>query len=220
VNALSALADVIAGLDLHIPYLLLGQTGWLPVAVGSGLTLSRKGGLASVGRPGRPRRADALPLALLAIAVTGALVTLVPAWLRYTLTEAATGTVRSALFSNAFAAPGVEVGGTVALMIVIVAMAVAAALWRPARLGAVFLTGAVLYLVNVTIGGIFAVIEAPPPAAFGWSQSQAAAAQLTISVAGTPWMWAYCGFLVLLVFVYEWLFTRSRPRPQLAATPT
>ena len=58
VASLTALAYVIAGLNPQGPYFLLGLTWWLPVAVGSGLSFARKGGLASAGRPGPPRRAD------------------------------------------------------------------------------------------------------------------------------------------------------------------
>jgi hypothetical protein len=61
VTSLVSRAWVIAGLE-HVVYLPLGLTWWLPVAVGSGLSLVKNGGLASVGWPGRPRRPDALPI--------------------------------------------------------------------------------------------------------------------------------------------------------------
>jgi hypothetical protein len=212
-SSLATAGDVIAGLDLHGAYLLLGQAFWLPVAAGSGLALVRKGGLASLGRPGRPRRADAVPLALLAITVAGALATMVPPFVAYTFT--ATIGPYTEECCNAFSAPGVEIAGTVGEMVMIVVMAAAAVLWRPARFGAVLLTGAVLSLASQATAGIFGVIQVPPPAYFGI----VAADRMTISVAGTPWLWAYCGFTAALVAVYEWLFTRSRPRPQQAATP-
>jgi hypothetical protein len=212
VAALATLGDAIAGL-VHLPYLLLNLTCWLPAAAGSGLALVRKGGLASVGRPGRPGRADALPLALLAVTVGGALVAWVPAWAKYTFTGSMGP--HSEELINAFAVPGVEIAGTVGEMTVIVALAAAAALWRPARFGTVLLTGAVLFLANQAIAGISAVIEVPPPSYFGMT----AAFRMRISVAGTPWLWAFCGFMAALIVLYEWLFIRSRPGPPQAAAP-
>ncbi len=220
VASLTALAYVIAGLNPQGPYFLLGLTWWLPVAVGSGLSFVRKGGLASAGRPGRPRRADALPLALLAVTVAGALVTWLPAWVQYTFTGS-TGPHSEDLttFYTApwveFGGPWVEIAGSVAQLIVIVVIAAAAALWRPARFGAVLLSGAVFFLVSSAIVGIGDVIKAPPRALFGIPAGE----RMTVSVAGTPWLWAFCGFTAALVVVYGWLFTRSRPRPLRAADP-
>jgi hypothetical protein len=203
----------VLGEHLRIVDLPLSVTSSLTVAAGSVLSLVRKGGLASVGRPGRPRRADALPLVLLAITVAGALATWVPAWIQYTFTGS-TGP-HSEELGYAFDAPWEEIAVTVGQMIVIVAMAAAAALWRPARFGAVLLTGAVLFLADEAIQGIGEVIEAPSRASFGIP----AAARMTVSVAGTPWMWAFCGFTAALIVVYEWLFIRGRPRPRPAAGP-
>jgi hypothetical protein len=173
------------------------------------------GGIASVGRPGRPGRADALPLALLAITVAGALANSLPAWVQYTFTgsmgpHSEDLTIWYTAPWIEFGAPWVEIAGSVAPMVVIVAMAAAAALWRPPRLGAVFLTGAVLALVSEAMIGINDVIKAPPRSYFGIP----AAARMTVSVAGTPWLWAFCGFTAALIAVYGWLFIRSRPRPR------
>ena len=218
-NEISALCGVTTGLYRHVPYLLLGLIWWLPVAAGSALSLGRKGSLASAGRPGRPHRTDVLALALLASTVIGAMVTWALPWDRYTFTAAATGAVHTEVLYNAFTAPGAVLAGDVGDMIVMLAMAVAATLWRPARFGAVFLTAAVLALAEEAMTGISSVIVVPSPAAFGVPQAQAAAARLTITVAGTPWLWAYCGFAAVLIVLYEWLFTRSRPRRQLTAAP-
>lgn len=219
VDSLVTIGYVATGLE-HVVSPTLGLTWWLPVAVGSGLSLVRKGGLASTGRPGRPRRPDALPLALLAITVGGALVTWLPGWVRYTFTGSM-GPHSEVLTSGLgapwvqFGGPWVEKAGSIGEATVIVAMAAAAVLWRPARFGAVFLAGAVLFLVTSGIEGIGDVAEALPRAYFGIP----AAARMTISVAGTLWLWAFCGFTALLIVVYGWLFIRSRPRPWLAAVP-
>ena len=212
VSSLAALGDVIAGIAPP-PYSLLSSTIWLPVAAGSGLSLVRKGGLASVGRLGRPRRADAVPLALLAVTVAGALAAWVPPSIQYTFTGSMGP--HSEQLGYAFDAPWEEIAAAVGQMIVIAAMAAAAALWRPARLGAVQLTGAVLLLANQAIVGIASVIEAPPKSYFGMAPTF----RMTISVAATPWLWAYWGFTAALVVAYTWLFTRGWPRPQQAAAP-
>jgi hypothetical protein len=203
-TSLGALANVIAGLGHYGPYPLLSQAWWLPVAAGSGLALVRKGGLASMGRPGRPHRGDTLPLALLAVTVFGAFATWVPPWDKFTFTGSMGP--HSEQLVNDFAAPGVAIAGSVAIMAVIAALAAAAALWRPARPGAVLLTGAVVYFASFAIAGICSVIEVPTRASFGITDPR-----MTVSVAGTPWLWAYCGCTAALIIVYEWLFTRSRP---------
>lgn len=217
--ALDALGGMVAGLYRFSfsPYWLVDLLGWLPGAAGSALLLGRKHGRASVGRPGRPRRADALALALLAITAIGAMVTWGPPWERYTFTVAATGAVQTVALYNEFTAPGALLAAGVCYMLVVVAMAAAAAVWRPARLGAVFLTGAVAMLAEQALAGFATVIHKPSPAMFGISQAQAAAARLTITVTGTSWFWASCGFVAVLIVLHEWLFTRSRPRRQLAA---
>ena len=219
VISLAAFGYVIAGLG-HGPYLLLSVTWWLPVAAGSAISLVRKGGLASIGRPGRPRRADALPLALLAITVAGALVTWLPAWVQYTFTGSMGP--HSEDLTTLYTAPWIEFGGpwgeiagSVSQMIVMVAIAATAALWRPPRFGAVILTVAVLSLVSSAIVGIGDVIEAPPRAFFGILAGE----RMAVSVAGTPWLWAFCGFTAALTVVCGWLFIRSRPRPRPAADP-
>jgi hypothetical protein len=114
-----------------------------------------------------------------------------------------------------FGGPWAEIAGSVGQVVLIIAIAAAAALWRPPRFGAVLLTGVVVSLISEAITGIGDVTEAPPRYFFGIP----AAARMTISVAGTPWLWAFCGFTAALIVVYGWLFTRSRPRPGHPAAP-
>ena len=213
VNSLAAFGDVIAGLG-HGPYLLLAVTLWLPAAAGSGLSLVRKGGFASAGRPGRPRRADALPLALLAVIVAGTLVTWLPAWVEFTFTGSmGPHSEDLTTFYTApwieFGAPWGEIAGSVGQMIGVVALAAAAALWRPARFGAVILTGLVISAIDSAITGIGEVIKAPPRAFFGIPDGE----RMTVSVSGTPWLWAFCALTAALVVMCGWLFIRSRPQP-------
>ena len=213
VQALQGLGNLIIGPYAADPYFLLGEAWWLPVAAGSGFALLRKGGLASIGRPGRPRRADALPIALLAIITAGVLPAWMPAWVQYTFTGS-TGP-HSTEFTNVFDGTWADMAGSIGEMAVFVAMAAAAALWRPARFGAVLLTTWVAFLAVQVILGIAMVIQTPPLAAFGVSP----AARMTLTVAGTPWLWVGTGCTAALVVVYEWLLIRSRPRPRLAAGP-
>ena len=140
--------------------------------------------------------------------MAGALVTWVPPWVQYTFTGS-TGP-HSEEFTNAFDGTWVDIAGSVGQMAMFVAMAAAAALWRPARFGAVLLTGGVAFLASQVVSGVAEVIQTPPLAALGIP----AGARMTLTVAGTPWLWAGAGVTAALVVVYGWLFTRSRPRPR------
>ena len=89
--------------------------------------------------------------------------------------------VHSLTAGNAFANPGPVIAGNVAVMVALVLVAVAAALWRPARLGAVLLAGAVIPMAAQAISALVQAGEPVSPSQFGISSAQASASGLTIS---------------------------------------
>ena len=202
--------------------LVLSLLGWLACAAGSALALAGVGFGRSdrLGRPGRPRGADAGPLALLGLAAVGTAVTFVPSWDSFTLTQTATGATQTITAGYAFANPGAVIFGDVAVMVAIVAVAVLAALWRPARHGGILLAGATVALAAQAISALVQVSQQATPAMFGISQAQASAAGLTISSGLTPTFWVYCVFVISLLISSAWLLTTPKyPAMPAAAQP-
>ena len=202
--------------------LVLSLLGWLACAAGSALALAGVGfGRPDrLGRPGRPRGADAGPLALLGLAAVGTAVTFVPSWDSFTLTQTATGATQTITAGYAFANPGAVIFGDVAVMVAIVAVAVLAALWRPPRHGAILLAGAIVPLAAQAISALVQVSEPATPAMFGISQAQASAAGLTITSGLTPAFWVYCVFVISLLISSAWLLTTPKyPAMPAAAQP-
>ena len=202
--------------------LVLSLLGWLACAAGSALALAGVGFGRSdrLGRPGRPRGADAGPLALLGLAAVGTAVTFVPSWDSFTLTQTATGATQTITAGYAFANPGPVIFGDVAVMVAIVAVAVLAALWRPARHGGILLAGATVALAAQAISALVQVSQQATPAMFGISQAQASAAGLTISSGLTPTFWVYCVFVISLLISSAWLLTTPKyPAMPAAAQP-
>ena len=128
------------------------------------------------------------------------------------------GVVHSLTAGNAFANPGPVIAGNVAVMVALVLVAAAAALWRPARLGAVLLAGAVIPMAAQAISALVQAGEAVSPSQFGISSAQASASGLTISSGLTAVFWVYCVFVVALAVVSGWLFLSSR-RAAVASPP-
>src|SRR5215472_3483448 len=151
--------------------LVLSLLGWLACATGSALALvgAGVGRPDRLGGPGRPRGADAGPLALLGLAAVGTAVSFAPSWDSFTLTQTATGATQTITAGYAFANPGPVIFGDVAVMVAIVAVAVLAALWRPPRHGAILLAGAIVPLAAQAISALVQVSEQATPAMFGIS---------------------------------------------------
>jgi len=198
--------------------LVLSLLGWLACASGSALALVGAGRPDGVGRPGRPRAADAGPLALLGLAAVGTAIAFVPSWDSFTVTQTATGATQTITAGYAFANPGPVIFGDVAVMVAVVAVAVLAALWRPPRLGAILLAGAIVPLAAQAISALAAVSQLATPAMFGLSQAQAAG--LTITSGLTPAFWVYCVFVISLLISSAWLLTAPKyPAMPAAARP-
>ena len=192
--------------------LVLSLIGWLACTAGSVTALAY--------RPARPDWRDRRTVLGLALAVTAALgtaITFAPSWDSYIFRTPA-GVVHSLTAGNAFANPGAVIAGNVAVMVALVLVAAVAALWRPARLGAVLLAGAVIPMAAQAISALVQAGEAVSPTQFGISGAQAAASGLTISPGLTAVFWVYCVFVVALALTCGWLYLSSR-RTTVASPP-
>ncbi len=113
--------------------------------------------------------------------------------------------MQSLTAGNSFANPAPVIAGDVAVMVALVVVAVVAALWRPARLGAALLAGALIPMAAQAISALVQASQPTSPAQFGLSPAQAARAGLTISNGLTPVFWVYCAFVVALAAVCVFL---------------
>jgi hypothetical protein len=191
-DAGTAMAD---GAHLVGAGLVLGLVGWLACAAGSAMAL----GLRSDDGPARPRgRSPVLMLSLAVLAALGAAAAFAPSWDSYTLTTS-TGATQSLIEGDAFLNPAPVIVGDVVVMVALVAVVIAAALWRPARLGAALLAGAIIPMAAQAISALVELSQPASPAQFGISPAQAAQAGLTISSGGTPAFWIYCVFVAALL---------------------
>jgi hypothetical protein len=193
--------------------LILGLAGWLACAAGS-VTAFLIGPSQAQGRPGgvttRP-----IVMAGLTLAGLGAAIAFAPPWDRYVLHTSA-GAAPTVTAGNAFANPGAVIFGNVAVMVAIVAVVAVAALWRPVRLGAALLAGAVVPLVAQAISAIIQIGQAPSPLQFGVTPAQASQLGLTISPGLTAAFWVYCAFVIVLLASCGWL---ARPRRRQSFQP-
>jgi hypothetical protein len=169
------------------------------------------------GWPARPTRAHAGPLALLVLAGIGTAAAFAPSWDSYTVTQASTGTVQTYLEGNAFSNPGVMIAGSVAAMVAVIAVAALAALWRPAKQGALLLAGAIVPLAAQAISALLQISQ-PAYGLFGLTQAQAKAEGVTITAGVTPIFWVYCVFVIALLVSCAWLLT-TPGQPAIAAVP-
>lgn len=197
--------------------LVLGLAGWLACTAGSVLAFRLRSA-------DGPRKLDArqrgpvVTLVIAVLAALGAAISFAPAWDSYTLHTAA-GLTNSLTAGNAFANPGPVIVGDVAVMITLVVVVAIAALWRPARLGAVLLAGAAIPMAAQAISALIQVSEPVSAADFGISPAQASRLGLTISAGVTPAFWIYCAFVVALFMVGGWMFMPQRLRSQAGGRP-
>jgi tryptophan-rich sensory protein len=200
--------------------LVLGLVGWLACTAGSTLAFGSR----SAGAPRRPHARAMGPVVLLTLAVlaaVGAATAFAPSWDSYTLRTSA-GLTQSLTAGNSFANPAPVIAGDVAVMVAFVVVVVAAVLWRPIRLGAALLAGAVVPMAAQVISALVQIGEPTSPAQFGISPASAAQAGLTISSGVTPAFWIYCVFVVALVTMCAWMLIPprlSRPAGRAVAPP-
>ena len=230
---LADLGQVIAGgASLLGAGLVLSLLGWAACAAGCALAFTARPGTGSApatptfaadpqgfqgsaSGPVRPRARDAGPIALLVLAAIGTVAAFVPSWDTYTVAQASTGSAQTITAGNAFSNPGAVIAGDVVTILAVLAVAVLAALWRPARQGAALLAGAIVPLAAQAISALIQASEPTPPSMFGISQAQASASGLTISSGVTPIFWVYCVFVISLVISCAWMLTA----PQYPAMP-
>lgn len=153
---------------------------------------------------GWPRGAALGPAVLLVLAGLGTAAAFVPSWDSFTLRTAA-GQTQTFAAGNAFANPGPVIAGNVIVMVALVAVVFAAALWRPARHGAVLLAGAIIPMAAQAISALIQVGEAPSPTQFGFTPAQASQLGLTISTGLTPSFWIYSVLVVVLLVSCAWM---------------
>jgi hypothetical protein len=192
--------------------LWVSMISWLAATVGSALALGAAGRAAETaslagGRPVRPQRGHAGPLALLVLAAIGTAAAFAPSWDSYLLSTTATGSTQTVTAGNAFDNPGLVIAGDVAVMVAVVVVAVLAALWRPARQGALLLAGAIVPLAAQAASALIQVSQPVAPSMFGISSANASAAGLKISAGVTPVFWVFFVFVISLLVSCAWLFT-------------
>jgi hypothetical protein len=212
--------------------LVLSFLGWFVCAAGSAVALLNQPGRAAGPIPGTgqavasrrlvtlgwPRGGALGPAALLVLAGLGTAAAFAPAWDSFTLRSAA-GQTQTITLGNAFAGPAAVVAGNVIVMVALAAVVIAAALWRPARLGAVLLAGGVITMVAQAISALVQVGETTSPTQFGFTPAQVSQLGLTISAGLTPAFWIYCAFVLVLVVVScAWMLFAPREEAALADT--
>ena len=204
------LGTVISG-GTHLlgPGLVLGLAGWLACTAGSVLAFRLRSADAARKLPGRPM-GPVLTLAAAVLAALGAAIAFAPSWDSYTLRTAA-GLTHTLTAGNSFANPAPVIAGDVAVMVTLVMVVAAAALWRPVRLGAVLLAGAVIPMAAQAISALVQVGEPVSAADFGIPPAQATQAGLTISTGLTAVFWIYCVFVVALLVIGAWMARPQRP---------
>ena len=226
----SDIGEVVSGGASLGAGLVVSLLGWLACTAGAATALlascrdtepASPGAAASVpaecGWPAKPSRSHLGPLALLVLGGIGAAAAFAAAWDNYTVAQAALGTVKTIQEGFAFSNPGLVIAGNVAVMVAIVVVAVLAALWRPARQGALLLAGAIIPLAAQAVSALIQVSQAPY-GFFGLTQAQAAQDGVTISSGVTPIFWVYCVFVISLLISCAWLLT-APGRPNVPVSP-
>jgi uncharacterized membrane protein len=207
------LGTVISGGSSLGAGLVLGLIGWLLCTTGAALA-AWPPGLAGAPRwqPARHGRL-AITLAVTTLLAAGVAVAFAPSWDSYTLRTPAQ-VIQTVTAGNIFANPGPVIFGNVAVMVAFVAVAAAAALWQPARLGAALLAGALLPMAAQAISALIQLSQGISPAQFGISASRAAQLGLTITSGLTAAFWIYFALVIALAGVCGWMFIQPRPRRQ------
>ncbi len=229
----SDLGEVVSGGASLGTGLVVSLLGWLACTAGAAIALvascrdtepARPGPAgqavsapAECGWPAKPARSHLGPLALLVLAGIGTAAAFAAAWDSYTVAQATLGTVKTIQEGNAFSNPGFVIAGNVLVMVAVVAVAVLAALWRPARQGALLLAGAIIPLAAQAVSALIQISQ-PAYSFFGLTQAQAAQDGVTISSGVTPIFWVYCVFVISLLISCAWLLT-APGRPAVPASP-
>lgn len=177
------------------------------------------------GAPSGPAgaRSRALTPVLILVAATlaglGAAAAFAPPWDSFTLRTAA-GATQTVTAGNAFANPAPVIAGDVIVMVALVAVVVVAALWRPVRLGAALLAGAIIPMAAQAISAVVQIGQKTSPLQFGIDPGQANQAGLTISNGLTAAFWIYLVFVLALIAICGWMLAPARKSAPAAAAPS
>lgn len=200
--------------------LILGIAGWLACTIGAAMAVPASGislrdlarNRRTEGRPARFSHHNIVPIATTILAAIGAAIAFAPSWDSFVL-RTASGASQTVTEGYTFASinPVPVIIGDVLVMVALVAVAVAAAFWRPTRLGAALAAGAIIPMVAQAVSAFVQVREATSPLQFGISPSQAAGMGLTITNGLTAMFWVYCGFLATLILLCIWMLLASDP---------
>jgi len=196
--------------------LVISLLGWLACTVGATLALAAGPGQVAgeetartPSRPVRPTRAHAGPLALLVLAAIGTAAAFLPSWDNYVLTTTANGS-QTITAGNAFDNPALMITGNVLVIVALIAVAVVAALWRPAKQGAWLLAGAIVPLAAEVVSAIIQVGQPASSSMFGISSAEATELGLKISSGLTGIFWVFFVFVISLIVSCAWLFTEPQ----------
>ena len=185
--------------------LVLSFLGWLLATAGAVVALW----LPPVTWPARPRgSAQLLTVGLAAVIGIGAAIAFAPSWDSFTVRQH-NGTLHHFTAGNAFANPGPVIAGDIIVMILFVAVVVAAALWRPAREGAVLLAAAIVPFLAQAISALVQLGQAAS-LQFGLTPAQASREGLTITSGLTAAFWIYCVLVLALIALCAWMFVPRR----------
>ena len=200
--------------------LILSIIGWFACSAGAVLAFAASG-LTFRGRPAGSQRTrlaghEIVPTVVIILAAIGAAVAFAPPWDSYLL-QTAFGTSQTETLGNAFANPAPVIVGEVAVMVLLVAALVAAALWRPIRLGAALAIGAIIPMVAQAVSAIVQVSEPTSPAQLNIPQAQASEVGLKITNGLTPMFWVFCAFVGTLLLLCIWMLLTVDSPPDRAA---
>jgi hypothetical protein len=194
--------DVGAGLALSL-------VGWASCTAGSVLAVR----MGTTGAPARPRSLETwLTVLLAAAAALGTAIAFAPSWDSFTLRTPA-GTSQTITAGNAFANPGIVIAGDVVVMVAVVLVVLAAAAWRPVRLGAALLTGAIVPMAAQAISAVIQIGQISPSLQFGIPPAQAGRLGLTATAGLTPAFWVYSAFVAALILTAALLVSAPATPP-------
>lgn len=103
--------------------------------------------------------------------------------------------------------------GDVATVVALIAVALLAGLWRPARHGAALLGGAIVVLAAQAISALIQVSQSSTSGLLGISPAQAQADGVTASASVTAIFWVFCLFVIAMALACAWLVTTPSAAP-------
>jgi uncharacterized membrane protein YagU involved in acid resistance len=189
--------------------LILSLIGWAACTAGSVLAVR----IRNAGAPARPRSLETvLTLLLAAAAALGTAIAFAPSWDSFTVRTAA-GTSQTVTAGNAFSNPGIVIAGDVIVMVTVVLVVLAAAAWKPVRLGAALLAGAIVPMAAQAISAVIQIGQINPALQFGIPPAQAGRLGITATAGLTPAFWVFSAFVAAMILTAALLSSAPAPPP-------